>query len=117
MHVARRGRPMRFLLIHSRRERPRACTPFTITFLLVAQPQAILLVLHFTRAARAALGAYVATARVATESNNGTIYRAATTNIVPVLRPVVSNGTTRFAHILEVGTAEVLVLLNIKPEV
>jgi len=51
------------------------------------------------------------------KADNGTINRATTTSIVPVLRPVLLDSAPRFTNVLEIRTAEVFVLLNVEPKV
>jgi hypothetical protein len=54
---------------------------------------------------------------VGAQSDDGAVYGSATTGIVPVLGPVLLDGAARLADVLEVGAAEVLVLLDVEPEV
>ncbi len=75
----------------------------------------VLLVLvaeHLPRACRAPLRA-----RPRVEADDGAVDGASPPRIVPVLRPVFTDGPSRLADVLEVGAAEVLMLLYVEPKV
>jgi len=49
--------------------------------------------------------------------DDGTINRATTTSVIPVLRPVLLDSSPRFTNVLEIRAAEVFMLLNVKPKI
>jgi hypothetical protein len=50
-------------------------------------------------------------------ADDGAVDAATTTGVVPVLGPVLADGASGLADVFEIGAAEVLVLLDVKPEV
>ena len=53
----------------------------------------------------------------AANANDLTVNASAAFSVFPVLRPVLLDGATGLANILEIGTAKVFVLLDVEPEV
>lgn len=50
-------------------------------------------------------------------TDDGTIRRPTPPRILPIFRPIITDGTSRFPYVLEIGPAEIFVLLHIKPEI
>ena len=75
-----------------------------IAFLLFRQ--------HFTSASRTSLSRPKASSRLG-QAKYGTIDGASSASIIPILRPVLLDGTTRLSHILEISSTEILMLLNV----
>lgn len=65
---------------------------------------------HLACAGRAALGVWM-------EADDGAVDRAPASGVLPVLGPIVFDGAAGLADVLEVGSAEVFVLLDVEPEV
>lgn len=51
------------------------------------------------------------------EADDGAVDRAPASGVLPVLGPIVFDGAAGLADVLEVGSAEVFVLLDVEPEV
>jgi len=51
------------------------------------------------------------------EADDGAIDGASAAGIVPVLRPIVPDRASRPADVLEVGSAEIFMLLDVEPKV
>lgn len=100
---------------------PGADTSATIPlFLLSCTGERILLVVaqHLARARRAALRTEATITRSArAEADDRAVDGATAASIIPILRPVLADSASRLAHVFEVGTAQVFVLLNVEPEV
>ena len=55
--------------------------------------------------------------RVRVETDDSAVDGTSPSSIIPVLRPVLADRPPGLAHVLEVRAAEVLVLLDVEPEV
>lgn len=95
-----------------RRHHAGAGTPCNFLFVGHSEVVLILFCEHFRRARRTPL-----CPRLRIEPHNRPVDRPPPPRVVPVSWPVLANCPPRLAHILEVCAAEVLVLLNVEPEV
>lgn len=51
------------------------------------------------------------------KSDDGAVDGSTSASIIPILRPIVLDGSTRFSYVLEVRSTEILVLLDIQPKI